>query len=343
MADCLILIGISLFVIFATFVVVAYLIVVERVFSNFLCTGTWPKWSGLSGLLKPLREFVTQCRRSEKTLPGWNIAFLGEWLTITGAIFPLVVLPLLQSDFLSESGRFYPVSFATECKVDLLLVTGAWIVGLLGCVLREKTIRHEAGSIMAILVATMGVISVSGSLDLDEISLSQMWAGVWWGGVQPLGLAAFLAGVASLCVGGRAVSQDQSAKSDECVDRLRLVVSAYLAVGLFFGGWHDVERDGVTFAGQLFDGFALHLKALLFMAVVVWCRARAMVTIGFRLPSGLWRFAFVLGGVNLVVVLLQEQFLGPGEWLLKSATNWITLAVCLSAASLVLDRENVDA
>jgi len=44
-----------------------------------------------------------------------------------------------------------------------------------------------------------------------------------------------------------------------------------------------------------------------------------------------------------VVVLLQEQVVGPGEWLLKSAANWIILAVCLSAASLVLDRKNGNA
>jgi|GEM_PF-5106090 NADH:ubiquinone oxidoreductase subunit H len=338
MADCLILIGISLAVIFAAFVVVAYLIVAEQGVAIYLRTGTWPRWSGLLSLLQPLREFA-RCG-TQKSSRGRGVAVLGEVLTMAGVMFPLVVLPLLF-------GRLPALSIAAGCEVDLLLVAAAWTVGLVGRALSGKDVGREAGALMTILAATFGVTFVNGSLDLDEISRSQMQAGVWWAGVQPLGLAACCVGVASLFVGPGVVQHDPSARArfslGEFVDRLRLIVVAYLAVGLFFGGWHVAGGDCATFGSRLWGVLGLHLKALLFMAVFVWCRARAMVTIGFRLPSGLWRFAFVLGGVNLVVVLLQEQVVGPGEWLLKSATNWIILAVCLSAASLVLDRKNGNA
>lgn len=345
MAEFLTLIGVSLVVIFAAFVVVVSLIVAERVVTDFLRTGTWPTWSGLSGLVESLLKVVTRIRGVSQSSRGWSVAVLGEVLFVSSAIFPLVVLPLLFGGSSSASGGLPELSIATGCQVDLLLIAGAWIVGLVGRALMAEDVRREAGSFLAILVAMMGVTFLSGSLDLDEMSHSQLRAGVWWAGVQPLGLVACLAGVVSLFVGD-VVRSDQTTRlavsAGDFVDRLRLIVMAYLVVGLFFGGWHLADTGSATFGDRLVRALALHFKAILFTAVFVWFRVRTVTTIGFRLPSGLWGIALGLGGVNLVMVLLQERFLGPGEWLLKSAMNWVALAVCLAVSSVVMEREDDD-
>jgi NADH:ubiquinone oxidoreductase subunit H len=342
MAEFLTLIGVSLVVIFAAFVVVVSLIVAERAGTNVLRTGIWPTWSGLSGLVESLLKVVTRIGDVSQSWRGWSVAVLGEVLFVGSAIFPLVVLPLLLG---SSNGGLPELSIAPACKVDLLLIAGAWIVGLAGRALMAEDVGREAGSFLAILVATLGVTFLSGSLDLDEMSHSQLRAWVWWVGVQPLGLVACLVGVASMFVGDVRQSDQTTGlevSSGDFVDRLRLIVMAYLVVSLFFGGWHLADASGATFGDRFVRALVLHLKSLLFMAVFVWFRVRVLTMIGFRLPSGLWGVALGLGGVNLVVVLLQEQLLGPGEWLLKSAMNWVALAVCLAVSSVVMEREDDD-
>jgi NADH-quinone oxidoreductase subunit H len=203
----------------------------------------------------------------------------------------------------------------------------------------------------------LGVILYSGSLDLERIISDQATTGVWNAFTQPLGFIVFM--VASFAESAR-LPFDLPECEQELIggyhteyagmklllfliaEFLHMVVSAFLIVILFFGGWH---LWGVTGTGDE----VTWIQAIARIAVLV---AKIMVVIVFfmmvrwswprfrfdQLMSLAWKVMLPLGLLNLTAVAVISEYMQTSTepvspWLVIGC-GWAVLLVGWVGASL---------
>ncbi len=203
----------------------------------------------------------------------------------------------------------------------------------------------------------LGVVLVSGSLNLETIIGAQAASGWWFAFAQPLGFLVFV--VAAFAEAAR-LPFDLPECEQELVggyhteysgiklllflvaEFLHMITAAFLIVILFLGGWHFW---GLTGAGEQVGWLQAVLRVLVLMGKVFlvillfmlirwsWPRFRFDQLMGLA-----WKLMLPLGLVNLVALAILDQL--RSTWGLSPAMGnvWLAVAgwiVCLGALVVV--------
>lgn len=348
----------SLFLIAGLYVMVAYLSAAERMIVAYDAGRIKPKWSGLWGLIDPLpqglRFFFHDFAASSAGLTmARRLAAVGF---LTTAILAFAAIP-----FGSPSVVFAVVA---DLDVDLLFVLS--VSGLVACGIGFSESGGDgfgrsnvlATNLAGLGLSTVGVVLLSGSLRLERIVAVQWEVGTWWIALQPLGFAAFLvcllsqsAMVGDPVSGGDASREEINSRAESIpggvlalAGWLHVLALAYLVVILFLGGWHfrrpiaSEEAARLTFWHATSQFVILHLKVLVVAGGLIWFRryCRKSGNVPFVLQA--WKVSLLFGFLNMVVTLVNAEFLTTSALTTKVAVAWGVLLVGLPMTTLLFGK-----
>ena len=202
----------------------------------------------------------------------------------------------------------------------------------------------------------LGVVLVTGSLNLETIIWQQANSGVWNGFAQPLGFVVFV--IAAFAEAAR-LPFDLPECEQELVggyhteyagmklllflvaEFLHMITSAFLIVILFMGGWHfwwlTGAGDEVTWTGAILRVVVLTVKivlVILFFMIVRWSWPRFRFD---QLMSLAWEVMLPLGLINFVVVasLIQIRMMMGDPDFTQTWIDWlfalISIVICVAA------------
>ncbi len=330
----------------------AYLVLLERWIAAWVQDRLGPNRVGPLGLLQPLADGLKFIFKEEYTPAHVDkfLFILAPIVILAAALAIFAVIPfgsVLPPLGLQEYGIKDPIRLIVAPGVDVGLVyvfalssvavygviLGAWASNskysfLGGLRSSAQLIAYEIPLGLGIL----GVILYSGSLDLDRIISDQATTGVWNAFTQPLGFIVFL--VASFAESAR-LPFDLPECEQELIggyhteyagmklllfliaEFLHMVVSAFLIVILFFGGWH---LWGVTGSGDEVTWFeaiariavlvAKIMVAILFFMLVRWSWPRFRFD---QLMSLAWKVMLPLGLLNLAAVAIVSEIMQSAQ------------------------------
>jgi len=208
----------------------------------------------------------------------------------------------------------------------------------------------------------LGVVLVSGSLNLERIIGEQAETGMWFAFGQPLGFFVFV--VAAFAEAAR-LPFDLPECEQELIggyhteysgiklllflvaEFLHMITASFLIVILFLGGWHFWFITGsgteVTWATALLRMAVLFVKivaVILFFMLVRWSWPRFRFD---QLMSLAWKIMLPLGLVNFVVIAVLQQVQlawggGTKSTILCAAASWIVGLAAWVAISLAGPR-----
>ncbi len=193
----------------------------------------------------------------------------------------------------------------------------------------------------------LGVVLMSGSLDLGQIIRSQASTGWWYGIAQPLGFCVFV--VAAFAEAAR-LPFDLPECEQELIggyhteysgiklllflvaEFLHMITASFLIVILFLGGWHfwgiTGATDEATWIQAILRVFVLSAKicvVILFFMLVRWSWPRFRFD---QLMSLAWKVMLPLGILNFVTVATVSQAGISFGWDTSPYWNWMAMAVC---------------
>ncbi len=272
--------SLAITVIFATalYVAVTYLIAIERSIAAYVDSQRLPKWTGIDGVLRPLRNelpmlFIARHQAQhpssadvvpDRTPTSALVAAVSNaiagikpnapsilLLTAATAAFAAIPFgyqwPVTQVSEQAASVAV-PLTVAPNLDVGLLAVLSVCGLSVFLSLMQSdatgdvESIQHRFKNVLAIGLSALGIVLLSGSLRLETIIVQQAATGVWWIVLQPLGFAVFV-----VCALAEPFRQRLDGKSQIDSDSngriviaryLYLIAVAYLIVILYFGGWH---------------------------------------------------------------------------------------------------------
>ncbi len=322
----------------------AYLVLLERWIAAWVQDRLGPNRVGPFGLLQPLADGLKFIFKEEYTPAHVDrtLFILAPIVILTAALAIFAVIPFGSVlPPLGIPGAENPIRLIVAPGVDvgLVYIFGLSSVAVYGVILGAWAsnskysflggLRSSAQLIayeIPLGLGILGVILYSGSLDLDRIITDQATSGVWNVLTQPLGFVVFM--VASFAESAR-LPFDLPECEQELIggyhteyagmklllfliaEFLHMVVSAFLIVILFFGGWH---LWGVTGTGDEVTWFqaiariavlvAKIMAAIVFFMMVRWSWPRFRFD---QLMSLAWKVMLPLGLLNLVAVAVISE------------------------------------
>ena len=355
----------------------AYLVLLERWIAAWVQDRIGPNRVGPLGLLQPLADGLKFIFKEEYTPAHVDkfLFILAPIVILAAALAIFAVIPfgsVLPPLGLERFGITDPIRLIVAPGVDVGLVyvfalssvavygviLGAWASNskysfLGGLRSSAQLIAYEIPLGLGIL----GVILYSGSLDLERIIGDQAKTGVWNVFTQPLGFVVFM--VASFAESAR-LPFDLPECEQELIggyhteyagmklllfliaEFLHMVVSAFLIVILFFGGWH---LWGLTGSGDEVNWFqaiarivvlvAKIMAVIVFFMMVRWSWPRFRFD---QLMSLAWKVMLPLGLLNLAAVAVISEMMESSEtpvspWVV-AAWGWVVLVVGWAGAAL---------
>lgn len=383
--EALIKIALMLFVVMTA---AAYLVLVERWMCAWMQGRIGPNRVGIPftkfkvfGLGQPLADGLKFISKQEYTPQHVDKALflLAPIVILTSALAVFAVIPvgssLPASASLGFSDHEIPLVIAPGVNVGLLYVFALSSLAVYGVILGGWAsnskysfiggLRSSAQLIayeLPLGLGILGVVLMSHSLDLTEITQIQADSGVWFFAVQPLGFLVFL--VAAFAEAAR-LPFDLPEAEQELVggyhteysgikllmylvaEFLHMVTAAFLIVILFFGGWHlwgitGANASEVTWFQAIARIAVLLTKVMaviLFFMLVRWSWPRFRFD---QLMSLAWKVMLPLGILNLVIVAVLveyrqqlESMIGAGApWILAGITWVVSIAAVLIATAI---------
>jgi NADH-quinone oxidoreductase subunit H len=342
----------------------AYLVLLERWIAAWVQDRIGPNRVGPFGLLQPLADGLKFIFKEEYTPAHVDrtlfilapIVILAAALAIFavipfGSVLPPLGIPGVQDPIRLivapgvDVGLVYVFGLSSVAVYGVIL--GAWASNskysfLGGLRSSAQLIAYEIPLGLGIL----GVVLYSGSLDLDRIISAQATSGVWNVLTQPLGFVVFM--VASFAESAR-LPFDLPECEQELIggyhteyagmklllfliaEFLHMVVSAFLIVILFFGGWHlwgvTGSGDEVNWVEAILRIVVLVAKimtVIVFFMMVRWSWPRFRFD---QLMSLAWKVMLPLGLVNLVAVAVMTEYMQDQNVWLLAGCGWAVLLV----------------
>lgn len=344
---------------------VAYLVLAERRAAAFFQDRVGPNRVGPWGLLQPLADGLKFILKEELVPAGAHRpVFL---------LAPVVILAAATLAFASVPMGYYlpalvgargPVelTIAPNLDIGLLFVLAVSSLGVYGVILGGWAsnskysflggLRSSAQLIsyeLPLGLSLIGAILLTGSLRMETIMNEQATSGWWWIMLQPLGFAVFL-------ISGFAEASRLPFDLPECEQELvggyhteytamkfgmfamaeymHMITVAFLAVIIYFGGWHlwviapPVPPEQIGLVGGLIRIAVLQLKVLAMVFFFMWVRWSFPRFRYDQLMSIGWKIMIPLGLVNLLVSAVAQEFLPHDAYAIKAAIAWLLVAAC---------------
>ena len=342
---------------------VAYLVLVERKVAAWIQDRLGPNRVGPWGLLQPLADGLKFILKEEIIPAGADkVLFL---------IAPVLILATAMLTFATiPFGYVWPwgdtpvvLTPASGFDIGLLFVFAIGSLGVYGVVLGGWAsnnkysflggLRSSAQLVsyeIPLGLSVVGVLLFSGSLNMETIMSRQAESGWWWFALQPLGFAVFLV---SGCAESARLPFDLPECEQELVggyhteytamkfgmfafaEYLHMITVAFLAVILFFGGWHlwgiapHVPPTEITVIGALIRIGVLTVKTLMMIFFFMWIRWSWPRFRYDQLMSLAWKTMIPLGVVNLIVSAVCQEFLDPNDMLTRAILGWLAVGGCI--------------
>jgi len=355
---------------------VAYLVLVERRVAAFFQDRLGPNRVGPMGLFQPIADGLKFILKEEIVPTGAQrfVFLLAPVLILASATFAFATIPFGYVIPFWGMEHPVPLTIAPDLDIGLLFVLAVGSLGVYGVILGGWSsnnkysflggLRSSAQLVsyeLPLGLSVLGVVLLTGSLRMETIIERQAATGWWWIAIQPIGFLVFL-------ISGFAEAARLPFDLPECEQELvggyhteytgmkfgmfalseymHMITICFLAVILFFGGWHlwgiapATEANQVTLLGGIVRIAVLQAKVLLMVGFFMWTRWSWPRFRYDQLMSLGWKVMIPLGVANLVVSAVAEEFLPAGAYLAKAALSWLLVAgaVVYAAWKLGADR-----
>ena len=354
---------------------VAYLVLAERRVAAFIQDRLGPNRVGPFGLLQPLADGLKFILKEEIVPAGADkLVFLIAPISIMAtALVTFATVPF--GYYMPFPGVKQPIELTISPGLDigLLFVFAVSSLGVYGVILGGWAsnnkysflggLRSSAQLVsyeIPLGLSVVGVILLTGSLKMETIMVAQANSGWWLFLLQPMGFIVFL--ISGFAESAR-LPFDLPEAEQELVggyhteytgmkfgmfalsEYIHMITVAFLAVILFFGGWHlwfiapAAKPEAVTMFGGVIYVFVLLFKVLLMVFFFMWTRWSWPRFRYDQLMSIGWKVMIPFGLVNLVVSAACQEFLGPQQFFLKALIAWGTLAATVFAVTVLKPLE----
>lgn len=344
---------------------VAYLVLVERKAAAYLQDRYGPNRVGPWGLLQPLADGLKFILKEEIVPDGAD-----KWLFL---IAPFAILATATFVFATiPFGYFVPwpgaspieLTIAPNLDIGVLFVFAVGSLGVYGVILGGWAsnnkysllggLRSSAQLVsyeIPLGLSVIGVLLFAGSLRMETIMTAQAESGWWWVAIQPLGFIVFMV---SGCAEAARLPFDLPECEQELIggyhteytgmkfgmfafaEYLHMITVAYLAVILFFGGWHFwgiapyTPANEVGILGALLRIIVLNVKVLLMIFFFMWIRWSWPRFRYDQLMDLAWKAMIPLGLVNMVICAACQEFLDPQDYMTRAILGWLAVGGCLA-------------
>lgn len=348
---------------------VAYLVLAERRVCAFMQDRLGPNRNGPWGLFQPIADGLKFILKEEIVPSGADRA---AFLIAPASILAMAMLSFATIPFgyyMPWPGAKEPIelTIAPGLDIGLLFVFAISSLGVYGVILggwasnnkysflgglrsTAQLISYEIPLGMSII----GVLLLSGSLRMETIIQQQAASGWWWFFLQPMGFLVFLtSGFAEAArlpfdlpeaeqelVGGYHTEYTGMKFGMFALSEyIHMITVAFLAVILFFGGWHFwliaplVEPENVTLLGAIGYMAILSIKVLLMVFFFMWTRWSWPRFRYDQLMEIGWKVMIPMALVNLVVTAFAQEFVPEDHelaFVIKAICGWSSLAVCIA-------------
>jgi NADH-quinone oxidoreductase subunit H len=346
---------------------VAYLILVERKVAAYMQDRFGPNRVGPGGLLQPIADGLKFLLKEELVPAGASkaIFLIAPVSILASATFAFATIPF--GYVLPVFGQTIHLTVAPGLDIGLLFVFAVSSLGVYGVILGGWAsnnkysflggLRSSAQLVsyeIPLGLSVIGVLLLSGSLRLESIVGQQAESGWWWIALQPLGFLVFM-------ISGFAESARLPFDLPECEQELvggyhteytamkfgmfalseyqHMITVAFLAVLLYFGGWHlwwiapSIPPEEVTFFGGLLRVAILSMKILAMIFFFMWVRWSWPRFRYDQLMDIAWKVMIPVGVLNLVISAAAQEFLKPDDYVWKAVLSWGTVAGCVAYAA----------
>jgi NADH-quinone oxidoreductase subunit H len=349
----------------AVLMIVAYVVWAERRLLSFIQGRIGPNRVGWQGLLQPFADLFKFIFK-EDIIPDKStrfVYFLAPLIAVTTALLPVLVYPFGPDISIPYADKIpylgpYVIKYASvipltvaHFDVGLLYVLGVTSIGVYGIALAGWSsnnkyslmgaLRSAAQLIsyeLALGLALIGVILVSGSLDLKVIVDEQN--GTWgifgwniWSGFQFFGFLIYL--IAAIAETNR-VPFDLPEAETELVagfhteysalkfalffmaEYINMFTVSMLATTLFLGGWHGpfintLQGHGYYLIAGFVGLFYFFAKVFFFLFLYIWLRGTLPRFRFDQLMNFGWKFLLPVALANIVFTAVLA-YLPVLEW-----------------------------
>ncbi|MES2789142.1 MAG: NADH-quinone oxidoreductase subunit NuoH [Planctomycetota bacterium] len=350
---------------------VAYLVLAERRAAAFFQDRVGPNRVGPFGLLQPLADGLKFILKEELIPSGAHkpIFLIAPIMILASAMLAFATVPVGYY-FPAILGLKAPIelSIAPGMDIGLLFVLAVSSLGVYGVILGGWAsnskysflggLRSSAQLVsyeLPLGLSLIGAILLSGSLRMETIMTAQAESGWWWIMLQPLGFAVFL-------ISGFAEAARLPFDLPECEQELvagyhteytamkfgmfamaeyiHMITVAFLAVIVYFGGWHlwyiapAIPANELGLVGAVLRIAILQSKVLLLVFFFMWVRWSFPRFRYDQLMAIGWKIMIPLGLVNLLASAIAQEFLAPNAYLAKAVISWLVLAACFVYGAL---------
>ncbi|HXD31800.1 MAG TPA: NADH-quinone oxidoreductase subunit NuoH [Pyrinomonadaceae bacterium] len=315
---------------------VAATVLAERRVLGFIQGRLGPNRVGYGGVLQPFADFIKTMMK-EDLVPDQSTKFvflLAPTVAVITAIMAIIVYPFGPTINLPFIG---PIALRiAQFDVALLYVLGVTSVGVYGIALAGWSsnnkyslmggLRSSAQLIsyeLALGLALIGVILMSGTLDIYEIVQQQSGAwGMHWNIIyQPIGFIVYL--IAAIAETNR-VPFDLPEAETELVagfhteyssikfllffnaEYINMITVSMLATSLFLGGWNGPGVATFPILGL----FYFAGKILFFLFLYIWLRGTLPRFRFDQLMNFGWRFLMPLALINIFLTATVQAYAG---------------------------------
>ncbi|HTI50687.1 MAG TPA: NADH-quinone oxidoreductase subunit NuoH [Planctomycetaceae bacterium] len=345
---------------------VAYLVLIERKAAAYLQDRLGPNRVGPWGLFQPIADGAKFILKEEIVPAGADkvLFLLAPVMILATAMLAFATIPF---GYLVpwEDGETIELTIAPSLDIGLVLVFAISSLGVYGVVVggwasNSKysflgALRSSAQLIsyeIPLGLSVIGLMLYAGSLRMETIVTEQARTGWWWIALQPL---AFLVFMISGCAESTRLPFDLPECEQELVagyhseytgmkfgmfafaEYLHMITVAFLAVLLFFGGWHlwflAPFTKEVTWLGALVRVVVLSVKVLMMIFFFMWIRWSWPRFRYDQLMDLAWKAMIPLGVVNLIVCAVCQEFLRPDDMFTRCILGWLAVIGCIVYAA----------
>ncbi len=338
MLEKLILIAI---IVFASLGIALYTTFSERKVAAVLQDRPGPNRAGPMGLLQPLADGLKLIMK-EEIIPNSaskGLFILGPAMAMTAALMTCAVIPWSSS--VELFGRKIDLQIA-DINIGILYVFGVVSMGVYGIMIGGWASNNKF-SLMAALrgasqaisyelamgLALIAVLMISGSLSLKTIVDQQMAPGAWWNIVyQPLGFILFFICAMAECnrtpfdlpeaenelnMGYHQEYSSMKLGFYLFAEYVNMIMSSAVMASLYFGGYDVPFLDESTLApniAAIIGVLSLLTKIVIFLFLFMWIRWTIPRFLYDQLMNLGWKSLIPLALVNMLAtgaVILWQQ------------------------------------
>lgn len=347
---------------------VAYLVLIERKAAAYLQDRLGPNRVGPWGLFQPIADGLKFILKEELVPAGADrvLFLLAPVVILATATFAFATIPF---GYVIPWPGADPIALtiAPDVDIGLLFVFAIGSLGVYGVILGGWAsnnkysllggLRSSAQLVsyeIPLGLSVIGILLYAGSLKMETIMNAQAQSGWWWVAVQPLGFVVFMV---SGCAEATRLPFDLPECEQELVggyhteytgmkfgmfafaEYLHMITIAFLAVILFFGGWHFwglapwTEGNQVGIVGALVRIVVLNAKVLLMIFFFMWIRWSWPRFRYDQLMDLAWKVMIPVGLLNLLICAVCQEFLRPDDYATRAILGWLAVAGCVAWAA----------